>query len=484
MLAALLAAGAGLRWCYLGAPSFHPDEVYPVTLADRHAATGSLDLNLSHLGFAGMPEGDQYAGSFYHRVVILWDSGLRWTGASTLVRVRALSALAATLALILFARLAWRQAGFAAGAVAVALTAANPVLVQDAHFARPDALLLLLLVAFLGACASDRPPGRLGALVPGLLLGLLVALKTTMGALILVPPALALLAGAGMGAALRAALRTGAVAALVFLVAVPESWLHPQAYLTGLRLLSTQYSNPFPAQGPIDGGTTFGMAARYFYATLGPGTAILAAAGAASWARRDRRSLVLWIAPAAVFSVLFGLHTNFFERSYGTFLPGVFLAAGLGAATLAARGRWAWLAAVLVVVAVVPGARVTRILVSQALSGRAEAAHQAYSRRLRTAAAPVPLFATWMCSPNQLEACLYTARTAQGPFILAVGDFGDDWTARMLAQFRAKVHPIDIAVVHGPFEGLPMSSLPCYNAPTFRYLWVGQPPPPRPLPQP
>jgi hypothetical protein len=252
-----------------------------------------------------------------------------------------------------------------------------------------------------------------------------------------------------------------------------------------MRASEAQYSQPFPAQGPIDGGATYAMAARYFYATLGAATALLAAAGLASWLR-DRAWVLLavWVAPAAAIAAFFASKTNFFERSYGTFLPGVFLAAGAGVALLARRrGPGPALAAALSILAVLPGARITYVLVAVALSGRAEALHQDYAHRLRAAAAPVPVVNTWMCAPAQVGECVRFAERVHGPFILAVGDFGDDWTARSLRQLGAALPVRQFAFIQGPFSDLPMSSLQCYNGPSFRYLWVGTEPTPA-LPQP
>jgi hypothetical protein len=489
----LVLLGVALRWCYLDAPSFHPDETYPVALIERFRATGDLDMNLANAPMPGGQIGDQYAGSAYHRAVIGWDAIVRriarWPSEgstdATLIRTRAFSALMASLALAVFARLAWRAAGFVPAAVATALAAVNPLLVQDAHFARPDSLLLLLTLLYLGLFGA---PGRFSvsrAVALGVLLGALVACKNTMGLLLPVP----IIVLAVQGALRRDAVGALAVylgsTAIAFLVAEPESWFHFGKFMTGLHTLSAQYSKPFPAQGPLDGGTTFGMAGRYFYATLGAATALLIALGIAGWLRHGARILLaVWILPALVFGVFFACHTNFFERSYGTFLPGVFLAAGAGAGVIASfRQSGRWCAALLAGAAVLPGASVTFVLVDSALSGRSEEIHQRYAHRLRTAAEPVPVINTWLCAPAQLEICLHMARDMQGPFILAVGDFGDEWTARSLRQLRAALPVTEFAYIRGPFSDLPMSSLQCYNGPSFRYLWIGPGTPPRlPLP--
>jgi hypothetical protein len=485
-------AGLALRWCYLGAPTFHPDEAFPVALIGRYHATGDLDTNLAKVPLPGFPIGDQYAGSAYHHLVIAWDALVRETGwpdgaapDAVLIRVRAFSALMASLALVLFARIAWLELGFAGAAAAAALAAVNPVLVQDAHFARPDSLLLVLAIAFMGLCRAHGALSLRRAAAMGAILGVLVACKNTMGLLAALPFVAAAVGGAPLRSSAGPLALFAAVAAGAFLAAEPESWLHFPQFMAGLRTLSAQYSQPFPAQGPIGGGTTFAMAGRYFYATLGISTATLVVLGAYAWFRaRAWLLFVAWLVPVAVFAALFGSRTNFFERSYGTFLPGVFLAAGAGAALLA-RGKSPGpiLALFFSVVAAYRGGKVTATLVTQSLSGRAEAIHQAYAHRLRAAAAPVPVVNTWLCAPAQLDECLRLAAQVQGPLILAVGDFGDDWTARSIRQLKAALPVREIAVIKGPFSDLPMSSLQCYNGPTFRYLWVGkEPPPPLPVP--
>ena len=119
VLAALVAAGAALRFCYLGAPSFHPDETYPVALVERYRATGDLDMNLAHVAMLGGQKFDQYAGAAYHRIVIAWDALVRHTAGwpaegspdAVLIRTRAFSALMASLALAVFGRWARLSAG-------------------------------------------------------------------------------------------------------------------------------------------------------------------------------------------------------------------------------------------------------------------------------------------------------------------------------------------------------------------------------------
>jgi hypothetical protein len=487
MVCAIVLAGLGLRWCYLGAPTYHPDEAFPVALVGRYQASGDLDVNLAKVPLPGSPLGDQYAGAAYHHLVIAWDAVVRragWPGGATqdavLVRVRAFSALMASGALVLFARIAWVELGFAGAAAATLLAAVNPVLVQDAHFARPDALLLALAVAFMGLCRTRGAISLRRAAALGVLLGLLAACKNTMGLLAALPFAAAAASGVPARRSAGPLALFAAVAALAFLAAEPESWLHFRKFMAGIQTLSAQYALPFPAQGPIDGGNTYAMAGRYFYATLGISTATLVGLGAYGWWRaRAWLLFVAWLLPAAAFAVFFGSRTNFFERSYGTFLPGVFLAAGAGAALLA-RGKSPGpiLAVFFSAMAAFWGGSVTATLVTQSLSGRAEAVHQAYARRLRAAAAPVPVVNTWLCAPAQLELCLRLASEVKGPLILAVGDFGDDWTARSIRQLKTRLPVREIALIRGPFSNLPMSSLQCYNGPSFRYLWVGSEPPP------
>jgi len=489
----LLLAGVGLRWAHLGAEFHHFDEVFPSALIARFRTTGSLDMNIGDADVPAISRYNQYAGSSYHYAVLFWDAVTRrWPGwpaddglRPPLVRLRAFSALLSSLALLAVARMAWSTAGPWGAAAATALAAFNPTLVQDAHYARPDAFLTLLTLAYVAFLGGTEPLrwGRVAA--AAMILGILVAAKNTMG-LLAVLPVVWLGRPGGVKAGWASFAGFFAVALFAFLAAEPGSWLHYAEFREGVERLRVQYSHPFPIVGALNGGGTYGMALAYFAATLGAGTAVLALLGVLDGLRnRDWRRLLLYGGPAAMFGAYFGSKTIFFERAYSPVLPGLFLLAGAGVGAVARLRKTSVggiAAAALIAIAAWPAARVC-LRFTHALSGAAESRRIEFDRRLSETFKTTPLLETPMWNRPQLEVWRRRWTETHSPFILRVADYGDAWTASIYPELLRELPAREIQVIPGPFAGLPVSSLQVYHVPTWRYVWVG-PMPAEAIPRP
>lgn len=492
LVVACVADGVWLRWGYLGAQFHHFDEVIPAALIVRFRAAGSLDLNVRDADVPPIFKHNQYTASSYHYAIIAWDAVTRhfpgWPDEHppwpSPLRLRAFSAVLATAVLIGIALVSWRLLGPCGSVTATSLAAFNLTLVQDAHYARSEAWLTLLTVVFLWVLVPSRPFTFKRAAAAGIILGLLVASRITMGALGFV--AIGCLSGERSA---RRSLAVGAVLAgtalASFLVTSPGAWQHYPEFRDGLATLETQYSHPFPIVGRQDVGTTYGMAADYFIATLGPAAAILAIAGVVFWLwRRAWRMLLVWCAPAAILGLYFGGKTIFFERAYSELLPGVFMMTAAGASAVAERGRPTLVLGIgLAALAAVPSALLSHRFVSTVLSGEADARRIAYDQRLVAAEKDIPLLETQMWMASQAAPWEERWRQDRRPFMLRVADYGDPWTAAAYGPFLNNVPAREFATIPGPFANLPVNSIPVYHVPTWHYVWVGEAPPPG-LPQP
>ncbi|MBI5382316.1 MAG: glycosyltransferase family 39 protein [Opitutae bacterium] len=489
-----LLAGWHLRWRHLAAAANHPDEAIPVALIAHARSTGDWDLNPAKADLPPIFRYNQYAGSSYHYAVWAWDAAIRHVAGraaspdadGTRWRLRVFSAVWASLALAGIAVLAWQLAGPVGAVAGTMLAAFNPVLVQDAHYARPDAMLTALALGYLWLWLRGGPWSRGRLLFAGALLGVMVAGKNTMGLFALAP--LVNMGRRGEAGWWRAQLHAWGiftVAALAaFLLAEPGVWWNFSAFCDGVQRLVVQYSHPFPVSGPLDGGASYGLATAYFTATLGVGAAVLAFAGMVAWLRqRAWRVLTLWVLPAVAFAAYFGGKSIFFERAYSPVLPGVCLLVGVGASAVARWRPAGWLlAGGLTLTAVLPGATISTRWVYDVLSGSADAPRRAYETQLAQALAPVPIHETWLCMPVQVEAWTRRWEESHTPFVLRIYDFEDAWTKRWLDEFMTRVPTRPLSTVRGPLADIPVSTLQVYHVPTWRYIWVGDAAPPVALP--
>ena len=140
-LAAIVAAGAALRFATLDAQSFWLDEAATVDLVRR--------------GFGAMLDGVASGEStppLYYALAWLWAKAAG-TGE---VGLRSLSALFGTATIVVAWALGNRISGQRAGLIAAALCAANPFLIWYSQEARAYALLVLLTAAGLLAFVAGR----------------------------------------------------------------------------------------------------------------------------------------------------------------------------------------------------------------------------------------------------------------------------------------------------------------------------------------
>lgn len=147
----------GVKWAMYGGP----DEARPV--AERFANAGE-----------------------YHRAC--FDARVEPTAPYSLadwtVRMRTISALLGTLAIVLLARAAWRLGGRRAGAIAAVITALAPGLVQVSHFYTADALLVPEIAMLADACVLLLLGGGAGAILYAAVALALIALTKLPGVLV------------------------------------------------------------------------------------------------------------------------------------------------------------------------------------------------------------------------------------------------------------------------------------------------------------
>lgn len=489
-LLAVLAVAAVLRLAYLSEDYGHPDEVIATKVVAALRAHGDWDSNWARADLDANFRYDQYNFSSYHYAVHLFSLLVEalpgtssWgTEREGLWLHRLFSALLAIVAVGQVAWLGRKLAGPVAGVGAGAGAALLPLLVQDAHYARPEAFttVLTLLVVALSWPRAAWSPRRL--IVAGVLVGLLVACKVSMLALVWLPlvslwPVRDFRVGWNRAAAAPVLVVMGVLVG--FYLGAPYALIDPVAYLNGINHLMVQYAGLHPPYGLLEGGPVGVMIARYAAATVGWVGLALGAIGTASLVRtRQWAALALIAGPLAVFCAYFATRTVFFERNLSHVAPLACVLAGVGLGALhSTLGRlgagWAGLGtAVLAAIALSRPLDLSHRLVFDHYSQAGQRRMVALESEVRARFPGVEVQFYEAMSSRARDGLLAHFAGGGRPVIVRLVDYHDEWSRHygpsLLTPFVAE----EIAVNPSLFSDVPGCTLHTYSSWTDRYCLV------------
>lgn len=466
----------------------HNDEQITVEVLRHMRQSGDWDVNWAKARLPPDMHYDQYSFSshlyatfFFYRLVKVIPGTERWRGASDGFLVyRFLSALLATIAIGQTIRLGWIAGGWAVALGAGALVAVAVVLVQDAHYIRPEPFTVVLTLAAMAlAWPSEalRPSRILGA---AFVVGLLIACKVSMLLLAWVPlvPMVAahradIMRSRWLWVACPLALLAG------FAAGAPTAVMHPRAFLHGVGHLMTQYAEVHPPFSHTDGRPVADLLARYWTSIFGwPAIACFGAGVTSLLWRRRWVDVLLLAGPVLVFGGYFATRAVFFERNMSHVVPLFAIIAGCGAMELsrfiAAQLRVP--ASVVVVglsilVSVRSGTLGYRFVFLE-YSGVALARKSAFEDTLRARYPTAEFRSALLLSEVPLNRLADRLRANAQPVLLRVADYGDDWTASLLPAFKERFFTEEIGVFPGTFPDLPLCTLLTYHSAVERYFLV------------
>lgn len=493
--AAILALGSWLRFAHGGGPYTQPDEPIAPWVVSRVLTSHELDTNWAHTPIQGDFGGAQYNFSSYYLTLSLLER-IRETARpraaaegieARIVFFRACSAGFGAAALALAMLVAYRIQGWGLALASGLWIAVNPLLVQDGHYARPEAFLTAAVLALVWMCRPRVSTPGWQPLLAGLTFGFLVACKVTLLLWSWLPlmacfsdwrewtlcPRGARLARLGLAAA-------GAAGG--FLAGVPRAAVDIGGYLTGLNFLSTRYTHPFLHVSHYPAAMVFDFLGRYLVETVGWGAACLFAAGLVdSIARRQWRLVMAIFLPVLALAVFMGAHVVFYERNFSHAMPLYLLGAGLGLAALARlRALRPWsrpLVAVVAAAAALTPAAITERMVFSGFSGRFE----------RMRAAELAGFLAPPRFPAVDRDHLIAAASDDDPwfrrkwedhprpYVVVWSDVDPEYTRQCLGRLRERFRFEERAVLPGLFDDLRgPNSLRDYLGRTLRgYVFFG-----------
>jgi len=337
-LTLIMLLGLALRVAYIDRDYYNPDEQVARAVVQNLSFPNQWDTNWVLSVTEPYWRYDQYNFSSYHYLLYCWKRLISLVGVDWVNHIGALRALNGLLGLVLIAAIAraTRQLiGEIAGISAAVAAAILPLLVQDAHYLRCEAMLTAGVATQLCFSLRSNPVPRWLLLAAGLIMGWMMASKATMGLalplLLPLPFAAADEAQVSWKKYLGPSCLLGLGCILGFAIGVPFGVFQPQKYLSGLAQLAAEYRMPMPPYTSQDMAPSYPMALAYMMGILGWGFLAVTGLGILHVFRLTgwRRAGLLML-PVVAALVVFGGHPLFTERSYSPFLPIMLVCFGAG----------------------------------------------------------------------------------------------------------------------------------------------------------
>ncbi len=489
-LVLLVIVAFGFRAAHYSENYGHPDETITVEVVGHMRSSGDWDTNWAKANLEPGFRYEQYNFASYlhatfgfYRLVKVIPALDEWRSRDGGFWVyRFFSVILATLAVMQTWWLARRIGGARVGLAAGALVAVLPGLVQDAHYARPEAFVTVLTLA---AVVLGLPRGKFSAwrvFGAAVIIGVAVACKISMLALAwlplvaLIPVERGVVAGRRHWAGAVGLTLTGLI--FGFAAGAPDAVAHLEIYARGVLYLAQQYAGLHPPHSPMVDKTAEGLLTGYYVSTLG-GLGLAAGLGGAmalGWQRRGRECVAL-VGPVVLFVGYFCTRSVFFERNLSHVLP---LGCVLMALGLAAGASWigrccgvraAWFLAGLLALALVRPTDISMRLI-QVFSGGPANERAVEMERLRLAHPELGWRETDLLNSAPLEELRKHFKDAGGALLVRVIDYHDEWSAYhgalLQAQFEAKL----LATAPSAFGDVGSCTLHTYGSWTDRFYLV------------
>ncbi len=392
--------------------------------------------------------------------------------------------IAGTLAAYLFYLLTLRWFDRNTALLLLAFLSVTPILVQDAHYARPEAFIILL-VGFVYLLLNKLREGRFLYFILAVAcasIGFLTATKFSLIPLAVLvflwvprdlwrnPSTAGRIAAVGAGATL-----------LGMFVGVPDAFFHPGAYWSGVQFLRHQYAGVHVPFGTFSGSNTFGMMVSYFWQTFGPvlSISVIASGVTLFWTTPK----IYWVSiclPIAFYLAAFSTQRTFFERNLSHIVPLMLMlsAAGLMFTVRYVRSRTAirWippvLAVVLLVSAIAPPALLSTKLVFVAMATTNEARAKEYEDGVLRKTGKSIARSDSLIFSEQVTDLAQFVEDNDSDVLVRLLDYNDPFTAHNISELGRRVRLKQIGYFPSIFSNLTVNSLFSHSV-ALRYLLLG-----------
>lgn len=316
----------------------HPDEVIAVKVTDMLINQGTLDSNWANAELPNMFKYPQYNFSGYLLVSAAVVAVMQCLSIDNSLEVlRHFSMLLGLLMIGLTGYAGRRFFNPPTGMIAALFVAVNPLLFQDALYARPETFLTALFMMFFILLNSESIKQRRRIIGAALLLGFMIGIKISM--LVFLPMLFLSLTGHNQQLfnnisliryvkdclrLLKNELLPAVIALAVgFCLAVPYAIVNSSGFLNGVNFLRRQYGNGDFVHGLV-GGTILeriDYSLGYFLPTMGYLFLLLVLISGVFLVQRRQFHHLGQLLAVLLFFVVFSSYPTFFERNFSHLIP-------------------------------------------------------------------------------------------------------------------------------------------------------------------
>jgi hypothetical protein len=353
-----------------------------------------------------------------------------------------------------------------------------PLLVQDSHYARPEAFVTLLFgLVYALIVLSFRSAHPLAYFLgSSFLCGFLIACKISFIPAALIP--FICLYHRQVRKIPVVLLWIPATVLGIFL-GVPDAFLHPAEFMDGVAMLRNQYANLHPPFSLPDSRFVAGLLIRYFWQTLGPLCCLLCVAGVIVMIyRRQYLNFLLFAAPAAFYLAYFSLQRTFFERNLSHVVPliAVLCAVGLTYLWSLIRSRWRTpMSVAVLLIALAHPTYISARLVFDAMKVTPEMRASALTKQLEETYSGVAHLGIELIAPENLDDVSRLVSRSASDIILPAHDYHDPFTRQTAESAKQRLGAREIAYFPSIFPKMSTNTILAYHAWGLRYMLLTSP---------
>ena len=493
-LAFILIVGIGsiLRFNYITVDYVHPDEPITTGVVQYLKEPGTWDTNWANIPLPERYQYNQYNFSAFFYATYLFDGlvelgskiGLIHSDYEPRTAYRFFSGLLSIVFLFQVAVLAYSFGGRIVSLLATAIVMGVPLLVQDAHYARPEPFVTVLFLAVISICWPSGRHSYWKILGSSVIIGILVATKVSMLMIAWMPVVPVLFLHSTLGKDFRkVVILSGAVAffgiVLGFVIGVPGAVLNPDAFIHGVFYLMDQYSGAHPPHSHLDGGFVADIAIGYFWATMGVGIILGGLLGIAFLVRdRNWEAVVLIIAPTLLFVGYFFQQSVFFERNLSHVVPlfGILSAIGIYRAIALIPFKQSYqkslVTACIGLGVLIQPLQLSATLVFSDFSGSSRGKGRIVLDSIKSELYGEFEFVPTMFKHDTVSYCADHFNSGGGNLLLGIEAYGDEWSDQFIKSLQQSFEMQLVRSVTSNYENVPISTLHTYNSCYIQFYLV------------
>lgn len=472
------------RICYINNNYRHPDEIITANVIKYMNQSGDYDTNWIKADLPLKFKYDQYNFSSYIYSVYLFT---KLVGVSNPLIYRLFSVICSSMILVVLVLFANKTKHTHVFLYSAFITAIAPILIQDAHYARPEAFVSILTLFIIYLCWPCKKNQYYSSYLAAILIGFLVACKISMLFFVWLPflPTFSYALDTKQRISTKKVLVFTCIVLsltiLGFLIGVPGAFRHPHVYLNGIKTLLHQYDGIHPGHGHLSGGPVADLLVGYLGATFGWAIAVFFVVGCLSkFKEHSWRTIVLVYFPPVFYIGYFACKSVFFERNLSHIIPLYIIGSAYGIQVCYAKINQflqkvvyskALLLFILLFTSINP-IYYSYMLVFDVFSGKDDGLRRNYYRHIINKYKPRRVIGGYISNHQPFRNIDSAVKKGYVPLCFHASDLGDDMTKHYLNKLYDEYEIRSVGSYESLFKNIPPCTLHAYHSWTDRYFLI------------